>query len=205
MSQQFAELLKSLSAVADEQDNGPAAGNDDETIAAAAADSGVSADANPEDDADDAGEADAAPVAKSLVATGADGEELEVVDATEILKSLEAKQTEHGDVLAKALGTMTSIAQKQGELIKSLQAEVKALAAQGRGRKTLVTVSERPDTGAMAKSQAAAQPTVTPQQIMAKCLTAQKAGTMTSLDVARAEVAINNGVAVPADILSRIQ
>jgi hypothetical protein len=203
----FAELLKSLQATADEQ--GPAAdeGGDDETIAAAAADSGVAADGNPEGDADadDAASADGKPaMAKSMTATGADGEEVEVVDATEMLKSLQDGLNAQGDVLAKALSTMTTAMQKQGEVIKSLHAKVEALSSQGRGRKTVVSVVERPaPAGTMAKS-TEADAGVTSQEFMAKCLSAQAAGKLTAFDVSRAEVAINNGVAVPADIVSAV-
>lgn len=197
----FNELLKSLEAAADEQEKGAAAGGkDDETIEAAAADSGVTADdGNPEGDAD-GGEGE---MTKSMTATGKDGTEVEVVDATEMLKSLEAGQAELGDVLAKSMGAMTKALNAQGTLIKSLQAEIKELKGQGRGRKTVVTVAEKPD---MTKSLQADKPQgLKPQEVMTKCLAAQKTGALTGLDVARAEIALNNGVAVPADVLARIQ
>lgn len=203
---QFDELLKSLQATAEEQTDGPADNADDETIAAAAADSGVSADGNPEGDVDGDDADDKKPMAKSMTAQGADGEEIEVVDATEMLKSLQSDLTEQGGVLAKALETMTSVAQKQGALIKSLQTEVRALAGQGRGRKAVISVSEKPMPGeTMAKSHQDDAPKLTREQFMAKCLDAQKAHKITGLDVSRAEIAINNGVPVPADIVSRVQ
>jgi len=198
---QFEELLKSLQATADEQDT-TADNADDETIAAAAADSGVAVDGNPEGDAGD-GDADDKPVAKSMTAQGADGQEVEVVDATEMLKSLQSGLQEQGSVLAKALGTMTAALQKQGEVIKSLRSEVKVLAGQGRGRKAVVTVSEKPDT-TMTKSTPASEG-MKPQEFLAKCLDAQKAGKLTALDVARAETAINHGVPVAADIIRNVQ
>lgn len=204
---QFAELLKSLQDAATEQNTGSA--TDDKTIAAAAADSGVTPNENPEDADDDEsagdGDVDDKVVAKSLTATGADGEELEVVDATEILKSLQVGQAEIGEALVKTLTTVTGLVKSQGETIKSLRAEVSAIAGQGRGRKTVVTVAEKPDAGTLAKSSAASETKITPQEVMAKCLAAQKAGALTSLDVARAEIGINNGVGVPADILSRLK
>lgn len=200
----FAELLKSLDAVAAEQNNDAAPGGDDDnTIAAAAADSGVST-GNPEDDEAGAGD-DAKPVAKSMTATGADGETVEVVDATEMLKSLQAGQAELGETLTKALTSLAGIAKAQGETIKSLRAEVKELAGQGRGRKAVLAITEKPDA-TMAKGNLEQKPAgLKPQEVMAKCLAAQRAGTMTGLDVARAEIAINNGVAIPADVMARIQ
>lgn len=203
---QFDELLKSLQATAEEQTDGPADNADDETIAAAAADSGVSADGNPEGDVDGGDADDKKPMAKSMTAQGADGEEIEVVDATDMLKSLQSGLAEQGGVLAKAVEIMTGVAQKQGALIKSLQAEVRALAGQGRGRKAVISVSEKPMPGeTMAKSHQDEAPKLTREQFMAKCLDAQKAHKITGLDVSRAEIAINNGVPVPADIVSRVQ
>lgn len=196
----FNELLKSLEAAADEQEKGAAeSGKDDATIEAAAADSGVTADdGNPEGDADGEGKGE---MTKSM--TAADGTQVEVIDATEMLKSLEAGQAELGDVLAKSMGAMTKALNAQGVVIKSLQAEIATLKGQGRGRKTVITVAEKPD---MTKSLGADKPQgLKPNEVMAKCLAAQKSGAMTGLDVARAEIAINNGVPVPADVLARIQ
>lgn len=198
---QFDELLKSLSDAADEQTAVADKGADDEVIASAAVDSGVDAGVNPEDEGGD-GEGDGKPVAKSMTAQDADGEEIEVVDATELLKSLGARQDEHGGVLAKALETFTAIAKSQTEMIKSLRAEVKTLAGQGRGRKTVVSVAEKPDPTPQVQQ---AAPSIKREEFLAKCLDAQRAGKLSGHDVTRAETAINNGIPVPAEIVARIQ
>lgn len=206
---QFDELLKSLQAVDQEQKEAasesaaPGEGKDDETIQAAADEAGAGDDVE-DDIADDA--ADEKPVAKSMKVVDEDGAESEAIDATEILKSLSARQEQHETALTKALETVVSIAKSQGEVIKSLKADVAKLASAGRGRKTVISVAEKPGADTVAKSVAAEKPAgIKPQELMAKCLSAQKTGALTGLDVARAEVAINNGVAIPADILTRIQ
>lgn len=197
----FAELLKSLEAAANEQEQNAASGGDDGQIQAAADDAGIT-DANPEDNE---GEGEGKPMAKSMTATGEDGEVVEVVDATEMLKSLQDGLASQGDVLAKALTSMTNAFTAQGKVLKSLQAEVAALKGQGRGRKAVVSVAERTDASTLAKSNAAADANkVTPQQFMAKCLAAQRSGTISGFDVSRAEIAINNGVPVPQDIVSAV-
>lgn len=207
---QFDELLKSLQAVDQEQKEAasesaaPGEGKDDETIQAAADEAGAGDDVE-DDIADDAD--DEKPVAKSMKIVDEDGEETEAIDATEILKSLDARQYQHETALTKAMETMISIAKNHGSVIKSLKADVAKLASAGRGRKTVISVAEKPGASdTVAKSMAAEKPAgIKPQELMAKCLSAQKTGALTGLDVARAEVAINNGVAIPADILNRIQ
>lgn len=207
---QFDELLKSLQAVDEEQKEAasesaaPGEGKDDETIQAAADEAGAGDDVE-DDIADDV--TDEKPVAKSMKVVGEDGEETEAIDATEILKSLSTRQEQHETALTKALETVVSIAKSQGEVIKSLKADVAKLASAGRGRKTVISVAEKPGADTVAKSMAANEKPagIKPQELMAKCLSAQKTGALTGLDVARAEVAINNGVAIPVDILNRIQ
>jgi hypothetical protein len=207
---QFDELLKALDAVADEQNTDgtdTSSGDDtDETVAAAAADSGVAAPGAAKVD-DDAGgdDDDAAPMAKSFVLRDDQGNEQEAVDATQILKSLIGRQDGTEEVLAKAIGTMTQTLKAQGDLIKSLSAKVTQLSDQGRGRKTVLNVFDKPATMAKSVDAQSAPAALSGDEIMAKCLAAQKSGALTGMDVARAEVALNNGVAVPADIVSRIK
>ena len=78
------------------------------------------------------------------------------------------------------------------------------LAGEGRGRKTVVSVSEKPVAGAtMAKSQGAADG-LSANEFMAKALAAQASGRLTGLDVARAESALNKGLPVPQDVVNRV-
>lgn len=200
----FEELLKSLQDTADENatlaKSLPAENpeDDDETIEAAAADGDSAADEN-EGDADDK---DKAPLAKSMAAT-VDGEEVEVVDATEMIKSLVDRVEKTDEVLAKALQTTVTALQDQQKLIKSLSDRVEQLGGQGRGRKTVITVHEKTTAqDTLAKSQTTVQPTS--GQILAKALDAQKSGKLTGLDVSRVEAALNHGVGVPADIMQHL-
>ena len=201
---QFAELLKALNDVADEQDDGTGTASGDaadKTVAAAAANSG---ELNRDDDDDDDDD-DSPVVAKSFVLQDSDGNEHEAVDATELLKSLIDRQDTAEGVLAKALSSVTGLVKSQGEMIKSLNAKVNELSSQGRGRKTVLSVMDKPDAATIAKSTSAHAAPMSPKEIMAKCLEAQKSGALTGMDVARAEISINNGVALPADIVSRLK
>lgn len=204
---QFDELLAQLNAEQEEQSTLAKAlpagdGEDDQTIQTASEDGAEGKD-NPEDTTGDEDEnGDVEPMAKSMTV---DGEEVEIVDVGELIKSLQGltgRVDEHESVLAKGLSTALDLMKGQGEMIKSLTTRVEQLAGQGRGRKTVLAITERPAVGeqTLAKSEQALQP----GEILAKALAAQASGAISGHDVARCETAINTGSAIPAEILSRI-
>jgi len=168
---EFDELLKSLQTVADDNEELakalPTDDADDEKVEAAAEEAGaVDPDADP---AADEPEDDKEPMAKSITI---DGEEFEAVDATELIKSLTDRIGSNESVLAKALETTVAALNSQSTLIKSLQAEVKSLGAQGRGRKTVLTVLEKPgitsSTPAETLAKSQSQDGVTHEEFFAK-------------------------------------
>lgn len=203
MSKLFEQLLSSLNTELDEQTqlakSLPAKdGEDDEAIQAAAAEGDDADDKNPEDNEPDEGDK---PIAKSVTAM-VDGEEVEAIDATELLKSLQDRVDEHDDVLAKALTTTLATVKAQGEMIKSLNAEMKKLAGKGAGRKTVLTVVEKPAAGEqdMTKSQ---QDGMTTGEFMAKANAAFAAGKLTGIELTTADVAIRQGAPIPAGIMAK--
>lgn len=222
----FENLLNDLHALqaAREQDemmkSMPAAGadEDDKKVAGAAADSGATVPsseggaegAGPKggDDPDpDGGEDNDPPMAKSFM-YGEDGEPVEVIDATEMLKSLTARVEKTESDASAALGAAVQLLKSQdaalraqGELIKSLAGKVDALGTQGRGRTSVVSVAEKPAPGAMAKSEPAG---VSPQEFLEKALDAQRNGRLSGRDVSIAEGYLLKGLAVPADIVNRV-
>lgn len=203
MSKLFEQLLSSLNTELDEQTqlakSLPAKdGEDDEAIQAAAAEGDDADDKNPEDNEPDEGDK---PIAKSVTAM-VDGEEVEAIDATDLLKSLQDRVDEHDDVLAKALTTTLATVKAQGEMIKSLNAEMKKLAGKGAGRKTVLTVVEKPAAGEqdMTKSQ---QDGMTTGEFMAKANAAFAAGKLTGIELTTADVAIRQGAPIPAGIMAK--
>lgn len=198
----FDELLKSLQDEAENTEKLAKAipsneGEDDENIEGAA--DGEVEPEGEEENAETDGDEGKGEMAKSMTAT-VDGEEVELVDASEMIKSLSDRIGSHESVLAKALETTLATVQNQSALIKSLSEKVDKLAGAGRGRKSVVvTVQDKPGT-TLAKSEPTAP---APQEILAKALDAQRAGKITGHDVARCEMAIQNGVAVPADVISK--
>ena len=218
---QYEKLLEELETMAKAMPGDDAA--DDDKIAAAAANANPDADGdgendvtgddlNPEglgDEGKGEGEGggdgdDKETMGKSFALKLEDGTELEAIDGTELVKSLMARVESNEGTVMKALGTAVDLLGKQGNTIKSLQDEVKKLAGEGRGRKTVVSVSEKPVAGAtMAKSQGAADG-LSANEFMAKALAAQASGRLTGLDVARAESALNKGLPVPQDVVNRV-
>lgn len=214
---QYEKLLEELETMAKAMPGDDAA--DDDKIAAAAAEANPDADGdgkndvtgdglNPEglgDEGEGEGDGDdEETMGKSFALKLEDGTELEAIDGTELVKSLMARVESNEGTVMKALGTAVDLLGKQGNMIKSLQDEVKNLAGEGRGRKTVVSVSEKPVAGAtMAKSQGAADG-LSANEFMAKALAAQASGRLTGLDVARAESALNKGLPVPQDVVNRV-
>lgn len=202
---QFDELLAQLQAQADEQEtlakSLPAEdGEDDEAIQAAAGEGAEGAEGDEEQEADDEGEGE--PLGKSMTAV-VDGEEVEAIDATDLIKSLIGRLDSQESVMAKALQTTLSTIQSQGEMIKSMAARLDKLASQGRGRKTVVSVAEKPNAGEQALTKS--EPAPLPGEIMAKALSAQQAGKLTASEVARCELSFQSGVPYPADVLAKLQ
>lgn len=207
----FDDLLKALNDVESDTPAAPAPGEDtdDESIAAAAADG----DNDGEPDGDEGKEGEAAPVAKggkpapvmakSFAFVDDNGNEQEAVDATDLIKSIMAKQDQTSDVLAKALSSVTATMAKQNDMLKSMQARLDVLAGQGKGRKTVLTVSEKPnvgDTNVMAKSQNA----ITPADLMAKANAAFDAGKITGRDLNVVSVCLRQNEKIDAGLLSKI-
>ena len=214
---QYEKLLEELETMAKAMPGDDAA--DDDKIAAAAANANPDADGDGDNDVTgehiepdgdegagaEGGDGDGdETMGKSFALKLEDGTELEAIDGTELVKSLMARVESNEGTVMKALGTAVELIGKQGDMIKSLQDEVKKLSGEGRGRKAVVSVSEKPVAGAtMAKSQGAAEG-LSANEFMAKALAAQASGRLTGLDVARAESALNKGLPVPQDVVNRV-
>lgn len=201
---QFDELLAELSAASEEQNTLVKAlpaedGKDDKEIQAAAAEGDTDADEeNPEDHEEPDGD-EGKPMVKSVTAM-VDGEAVEAIDATDLIKSLVERADKTDDVLAKALASTVSTIKAQGEMIKSLTAQVQKMSGQGTGRKAVLTVIEKPVAGeVMAKSEQG----MTPQDFMAKANAAFSAGKLSGIELTTADVSIRSGTPIPAGIIAK--
>lgn len=208
----FSELLAAIDSEAVAQSeltkSLPAAdATGDATIAAAGAEEGKT---KVEGEAETVGKTEGeADLTKSQGAegTGAVTEELEVIEVDDLIKSIglltdrvETSETE----LAKALTSTLGMVKSQGEMIKSLSDRIAVLSNQGTGRRAVLVATERAQPGEHLTKSMPQPAAVQPQEILAKCLDAQRAGKLTGGDVARAESQLNHGVAVDPRILAQL-
>lgn len=117
----------------------------------------------------------------------ANGETMEFIDGTEMVKSLSARLDSQSGELAKALTSATELIKSMGAEIDALKSDVKRIAASGAGRKSAKTV---PAVGGE----------VSGEVFMAKALNAQKAGRLSALQVSIAEGYLQRGIQVPDSI-----
>lgn len=193
----FDELLKSLNEVAEQSDTlakAAAPAPDDKQVAAAAAQAGAGGKGDGDGD------------------EGEDDDEDDMVDATQLVKSLMERQDSNENVLAKALTGFTDIMSKQnktiaaqGNLIKSLQTEVQALGGQGRGRKSQVAPIAKPGiSDTLAKSHGADDGAITPADLLAKSNAAYSAGKLSGSEFNTVDVCLRNGWPIDAGILTKV-
>lgn len=190
-------------------------GGDDKAIQAAAGEG----EGNPEDDNDEDneggepdGDADDEGGERMVKSIQLGDEEVQVVDAEAMLKSisdLEAKVGNHETVLAKALENTLKAVQAQGTLIKSLQADVAKLRGSGTGRKTVIAVHEKPTVGSsdtLAKSQPGAGGQITVDEFMAKSEAAYNAKKITGLELSTIDSArrLNQLGTLSPDLVAKV-
>lgn len=139
-----------------------------------------------EDEDDDEDDDEDEYLGKAFTMTGPDGETIRAYDGAALLKGFHQRLSALESAVLKTL-------QAQTALIKSLRAEVTTLQEQGRGRKTVLNIHEKP-VGHFASSPP------TPKALLAKALSAQKTGQLTGQDVARIETYLGRGLELPPDL-----
>lgn len=209
----FEKLISELSELGAEQEQMSKAlpaddGADDDKIQAAAADGG-DGDGAGADAGADAGDGDGAskdddgePMGKSLgMVTLENGEQVDAIDGTELVKALMARVETTEGQMQKALEGAVGLIKGQSAMIKSLSDQVAKLAGAGRGRKAAVTVHEKVGGAPLNKSEPAG---MNADEFMAKALTAQAAGKIRGVDVAMIENCVNRGIAVPEGLVNKV-
>lgn len=217
----FEKLMAELNGAASDQDTMRKAlpagdGEDDKNIQAAAAEGGgmdgkkvdgaVDGKPNDDDDEDD----DDKPLGKSLgPVTLPDGTQVEAVDGTELVKALQdevkqlgAKQAEGESQMVKALEQCVTLVKGQNAMLKSMQDELTKLRGEGRGRKTVLTVTEKPGAGdQMHKSEHTG---MTSAEFMAKSDAAFKAHKITGVEYTTIDVSLRTGSPVNPELIQKV-
>lgn len=139
---------------------------------------------------------------KSL--TGANGEEL--IDATEMLETLQKSINDNNEMLGAALPTMITMMKRmgetiatQGEMIKSLQAGQGAAPA---GRKSQVVLLAKSAAGTQAVEEE--QPQLTVDDLMIKSNAAYSAGKISGVELGMIDLALRSRQLPDADLLARV-
>lgn len=129
---------------------------------------------------------------KSFDMTLDNGETVEAVDGMELIKSLSDRMDDQD-------GKVYTVLSAQTALLKAMQEDIFNMRQQGRGRKTSLTMHDKPTPTPLAKAEG-----IPAAEFLNKCLDAQKAGRITGLDVATAESYIQRSMDVPDSIKSRV-
>lgn len=208
---QFEQLMGELAQLGQDQEQMVKAlpaddGKDEDKIQAAAAEGGLDIGAEGAEAEAAAGKGEKEPMAKSFSLTLEDGTVIEAQDGAEMVKALGDRVTMSEANFAKALGGALNLIKGQAELLKSMQGQMTKLSGEGRGRKAVLSVVEKPAPGAAAANMAKSmQPEgMSSETFFAKALDAQRAGRVSGSDIAMAEASINRGEAIPAGIVQRV-
>lgn len=210
----FEKLMSELQSLESEQDNMlkalPAGEGEDERIQAAAEEGGMLDEADPdlEREAEDEDEEEEEFLGKSLgLITLEDGSQVEGYDGTELVKSLMdqvdklgSKQTKSERQMASALEKCVNLIRSQGDLIKSMQDRLERIGGEPRGRKSVVSVVEKPGT-TMAKSE---ENGMDPKDFMLKAHSAFEAGKISGHELTTLDVALRMGAKVDTEIIQKV-
>lgn len=141
--------------------------------------------------------------AKSLKVTLEDGTEVEAFDGAELVKSLTeqvgaltAKATANESLMVKAVGQLVTLSKSLADGYSKLSARVEAMSNEGRGRKAVLTLAERPKaapaTAEVALAKGGEGEGVDLNEFMAKATDQFQAGKITSTELCYIEAALNN-------------
>jgi len=214
---QFEKLLADLGSAQAETDtlakSLPAEdGKDDKKIQAAAADGGAGGDGEGGDADKDGGNADGdkdgdgKPLAKSFKVTLADGTEVDAEDGTALVKSLSERLDATEGMFAKVMGQAVDLIKSQGAIIKSQGDQIAKLAGEGRGRKTMVSITEKAPAGGektLAKSDGGSG-SISQEEFMLKANAAFDAKRITGKDLTVIDVCLRERHAVDPALISKV-
>lgn len=203
---QFEELLDQLNAEQKEQStlakSMPAAdAEDDEAIQAAAAEAELEEELE-EEEIDPDAEPVETPMTKSMTI---DGEEVEVVDAEALVKSMQdltGRVGKQEETLTKALTGTLALVKQQGEMLKSMNARLNKMSKSGAGRKTVLSVHDKPATGGeehLAKSEQG----MTKADVLAKAHAAFDAGKINGLELTTIDVSLRGNTEIDHGLLAK--
>ncbi len=141
---------------------------------------------------------------KSFTLRDEDGHEFPALDATKVIKQLMTRVERSEKNLLKSLtistAAVTSLGlrlSKRDSLIKALRTDLDALRNTGRGRKSVVSITEKGSEGT-------ADEGIPASEFMAKAMVANAAGRIGGSEIARIEAYANRGLAPPDELVRKV-
>lgn len=130
------------------------------------------------------------------------GDEVDAIDGTLLVKSLLDRMDRTDGQVAGVMNAMLGTIKSQGEMIKSMHDEIRALGSQGRGRKTVVTVTPKTEgTAALIKSEGDG---LTGEQFMLKSNAAFDAGKITGRELNLISVSLRMNHAIDPALVGKV-
>jgi hypothetical protein len=215
---EFGKLLGDLEALSATTLAKAASGDDDRVIAAAAAagaaDDGKEKTGKNPDGLANKDEEDDEKLAKSLQLFDKDGQPIEAIDGTAMVKALQdevetikAARADENMHLGKSLSLVCDMLSENSKLIKaqgaaidSLNTQIEKLSNSGRGQRSAIVVP----AAQLAKSEGAGDEKISDSDLLAKAAPQLGNGKISGADIAMGETYINRGIAFPEQLRSRL-
>ena len=188
-----------------------AAGGEEAAAAAAGEEAPAGADALEGSEAGNGDDDDV--LGKSFDVKTESGGTVKAYDATALLKSLNDRigliegalsgSNEESESIAKSLSSIAEVLKKNASEIDSLKKSIDSMGDQGRGRKAVLSVFEKPAAATLEKG-GMAEGAMGRKEFMAKADEAMKAGRISGGELSLAETYLNRGGSVPEGIVSRV-
>ena len=144
------------------------------------------------------------PIAKSFRFELDNGQTVEAIDATELVKSLKGRLDETETLLAKAIeerdtvnGRVLGLLKSQSAEIAGLKAQLAKLSGEGRGRKAVVNVHEAAEPMAKSESNPRAE-------LMAKATAAYEQGRLTGREWVEVDASLRLNQIPSQSILAKL-
>lgn len=167
-----------------------------------------------DEDEDEEDEDEENVLGKSFDVTTDGGEKVKAYDATALIKSLNdrmesiegsfAENEEDRESIAKSLTSISELLKSNAKEIETLKKSLADMGDQGRGRKAVLTVLEKPAAGDTLAKGGMPEGAMNRKEFMAKADEAMKAGRISGGQLSLAETYLNRGAAVPEEIVSRV-
>lgn len=140
----------------------------------------------------------------TLQVTLANGDVVEAVDGTELVKALTDRLNTNEQTMGKAFEQVLGLVKGQASMIKSLNDKITALGGEGRGRKAVLNVHGKNEQSAGGDVGAGSGDVTTADDFMAKSEDAWKNDVISGRELNTIDVCLRGRMPIPQDLLSKV-